>query len=623
MCGITGHAVPTGRSPDRDGVAKATQFLLHRGPDGGGFAQFETACLGHRRLSVIDLEGSIQPWSSDDGRYTIVFNGEIYNYLELRKELVSLGFVFRSGGDTEVLLNMYIQHGAGCLEKLNGMFALAIWDSKERRLFVARDRVGKKPIYYACSNNEIFFASEILGLLAFRHLDVSIDLDAVNEFFAYQYIGSQRSIYRGIRKLPAGHYLCFQEGKSEIKRYWAPPLPMRAERNQSDLVEELTALVDDAVRLRLRSDVPLGAFLSGGIDSSIIVSSMKKLGSSVETFTVGFSDPTYDERGISRMMANQLSTVHHDLMVGMNFPEIADKLTDAFGEPFADPSALPTWYLCQHTRQFVTVALSGDGGDELFGGYRRYQARKLASALKYLPAWIRRDVIQNVIKALPEGDEYYGRSTIKKLKLFVRMMDRFDESPGDLLPQTFSLSERRRLFEGGNVRVGGNDHIQEYGLRSVDSVSQMMLTDILTSLGDDILTKVDRTSMAHSLEVRCPLLDYRIIEFSCRLPLEYKIRHGVQKYLLKTAYQNVLPSYVTRRQKHGFSVPISTWLRGDLKQFFESHVFDVQCPDFINSTEISLLWREHQKGRVDNSFKLWSILVFFCWYSRRARLETP
>lgn len=622
MCGIAGHVVPTGRSPDRDAVAKATQFLLHRGPDGSGLTQFETACLGHRRLSIIDLEGSIQPWSSADGRYTIVFNGEIYNYLELRRELSALGFIFRSEGDTEVLLNMYIQYGVGCLNKLNGMFAFAVWDSRERRLFIARDRVGKKPVYYALINNELVFASEIQALLAFSRLDVSVDLDAVNEFFAYQFIGGQRSIYRGIRKLPAGHHLYFHEGKSEIQRYWIPPFPMRTERNQSDLADELTALVDDAVRLRLRSDVPLGAFLSGGIDSSIVVSSMRKLGSNVETFTTGFSDPSYDERDISRMTANQLSTTHHEQVIEINFPEISDKLTSSFGEPFADPSALPTWYLCKHTRQFVTVALSGDGGDELFGGYRRYQARKLVSTLQYIPARIRRGVIQRVIKALPEGDEYYGRSTIKKLKLFVRMMDRFEESPADLLPQTFSLFERRRLFEGGVIRARGKDHIQEYRLTDVDSVSQMMLTDVQTSLGDDILTKVDRMSMAHSLEVRCPLLDYRIIEFSCSLPLEYKIRHGIQKYLLKTAYQNALPSYVTRRQKHGFSVPISKWLRGDLKPFFESHVFDAQCPDFLNSSEISLLWSEHQKGRVDNSFKLWSILVFFCWYSRRACLET-
>lgn len=616
MCGIAGHVVPIGEVPNIAAVVMATQWLKHRGPDGEGIAEYGNVCLGHRRLGIIDLAESKQPWLSEDKRYTLVFNGEIYNYLELRKDLERSGYRFRSQGDTEVLLNSYICYGEDCLNKFNGMFAFAIWDDYKKKLFIARDRLGKKPLYYAPVGAGVAFASEISALLAFKDIDLSLDLGSVHDFFAYQFVGGSQSIYRGIRKLPPGHYLIYDMGHLSIHRYWRPPLPDHTTRTLVDHEEEFIALLDDAVRLRLRSDVPLGAFLSGGLDSSVIVATMKRLGANVKSFTVGFTEASYDERDAAEKTARYFATEHHEQIMEMHFQPIMERWLASFGEPFGDPSALPTWYLSQHARRFVTVALSGDGGDELFAGYRRYQAGRFLMRFISLPSWVREKLVNRLIKALPEGDRYYGENSIKKAKLFMRMASRLEESPNDLLPQTFSLHERLNLFDADVVRPYAHDHIREYDLAGLDLVSQMMLTDIQTSLAEDILTKVDRMSMAHSLEVRCPFLDYRIVEFACRLPLSHKLRSGKQKYIVQSAYRNMLPSFVLKRQKHGFAVPISKWFRRELKPLFESTVFDPPCLDFFNKEEISRLWSEHQQGYVDNGFKLWSIFVFHLWHEK-------
>jgi asparagine synthase (glutamine-hydrolysing) len=620
MCGIVGHVVPTGEVPNIAAVIAATRRLEHRGPDGEGIAKYDTACFGHRRLGIIDLAESNQPWLSDDKRYTLVFNGEIYNYLELRKDLERLGYRFRSNGDTEVLLNSYIHYGEGCLNKFNGMFAFAIWDDHEKKLFLARDRLGKKPLYYAPIEAGISFASEISALLTFKGIDTSLDLESVHDYFAYQFIGGSQSIYRYIRKLLPGHYLIYSMGHINIHRYWKPPTSVHTKRTLLDLEEELIMLLDDAVRLRLRSDVPLGAFLSGGLDSSVIVATMRRLGADIKSFTVGFDEASYDERESARATASYFATEHHEQVMEMRFQPIMERWLASFGEPFGDPSALPTWYLSQHARDSVTVALSGDGGDELFAGYRRYQAGQFLKRFTSLPSWIRKKLVYRFIKALPEGVGYYGESSIKKAKQFIRMASRLEESPNDLLPQTFSLYEREKLFNADVIRPYGHDHIQEYELAGFDLVSQLMLTDIQTSLAEDILTKVDRMSMAHSLEVRSPFLDYRVVEFACRLPLHYKIRSGTQKYIVQSAYRNMLPRFVRKRQKHGFAVPVSKWFCKELKPLFESVVFDKACPDFLDKNEISRLWLEHQQGYVDNGFKLWSIFIFYLWHEKNKRL---
>ena len=619
MCGIVGHVVAPGGSPDSEAVSTAMGRLRHRGPDGSNIAHFAQACLGHTRLSIIDIERSVQPWQSEDRRYTLIFNGEIYNYVELRVDLEKCGYRFRSSGDTEVLMNMFVHHGEKCLEQINGMFAFAVWDETERSLFIARDRIGKKPLYYAAFDGGIAFASEIPALREFTGVDLEIDLEAAHDFFAYQFINGSKSIHRGIKKLRPAHYLIYKGNKLTASRYWSPPHPVSTTRRATELGEELVDLIDDAVRLRLRSDVPLGAFLSGGMDSSIIVATMKRLGADVETFTVGFSEKSFDERTQSDQLAKYFGTKHHGQSMEMSLPAIIDQYINALGEPYADPSALPTWYLCKYAREHVTVALSGDGGDELFAGYRRYQARKYVSILTALPAWVRRNLVHRAIDLLPDTDVYYDVSISKKLKLLAHMLRRFEESPQDLLPQTYTATERKQLFNHEVAAPPAVDHITGFGLEGLDPVSQMMLTDIQTYLSEDILSKIDRMSMAHSLEVRSPLLDYRIVEFACRLPIRFKINGSCQKYILREAYRSLLPGDTVSRPKHGFAVPVSRWFRNELKNIFESVVLDVKGPEFLRKDEIHRLWRTHLTERADNGLKLWSLLIFHSWYRKYAR----
>ncbi|MFV1974771.1 MAG: asparagine synthase (glutamine-hydrolyzing), partial [Candidatus Scalindua sp.] len=571
-------------------------------------------CLGHRRLSIIDIERSIQPWTSGDGRYTIVFNGEIYNYIELRKELESSGYRFKTHGDTEVLLNLFIDRGYKCLEKLNGMFAFAVWDKSEKQLFLARDRMGKKPVFYSLLGDSFAFCSELVPLLSFNEIDKSLDLKAVQDYFAYQFIPGERSIYRGVQKLRPGHYLIYKNGRLVNDCYWAPPHSKYQSKTIKQASEELVDLVDDAVRIRLRSDVPLGAFLSGGIDSSIIVGTMKRIGADVNTFTVGFSETSFDESQVAAATAAFFGTNHRSKIIDITLPSLIDQYLTSFGEPYADPSALPTWFLCQYVQKYVTVALSGDGSDELFGGYRRYLAAGFVGSILRLPAWVRSQIIHRVINKLEVDDRYYGASYKKKIKLFGGMLKRFEETPRDYLPQTFTLSERKKLFKDSIGTVNIIDHENDFGLSGYDRVEKMILTDIRTYLSEDILTKVDRMSMAHSLEVRAPFLDYRIVEFACRLPLNMKINKSRQKIILREAYKNMLPKQISRMPKHGFSVPVGGWLKTELRPLFETTVLDVADPDFIDGKEVHRIWSDHISAKADNGFKLWTILLFYYWY---------
>jgi asparagine synthase (glutamine-hydrolysing) len=617
MCGVVGHVVPNGGAPDRTAVDFAVKRLTHRGPNGSGVLQFDTACLGHRRLSIIDITGSPQPWSSDDGRYAIVFNGEIYNYLELRAELADT-FHFRTQGDTEVLLAMYIRYGERCLDRLNGMFAFAIWDNATRQLFVARDRLGKKPLYYALFNDEIAFASEIEPLLAFAGIGRDLDAVAIHDFFAYQYIPAPRSIYRQIRKLPAAHFLRYQDGQAHISRYWAPPLPTTPAATEESLCDELRDLLQDSVKLRLRSDVPLGAFLSGGLDSSIIVGLMRRLGTRVDSFHVGFDDASYDESAPASAAAVYFGTHHHSQTLPLDAFTILDATLAHFGEPFADPSAIPTWHLCHHTRQTVTVALSGDGADELFAGYRRYYARQFVDCYLRFPYRLRKWISTRSLGALSETDGYYAKSFAKKIGLFLHLAERTAEAPNDMLAQTFSPAERRKLLTD-RVTVELPDHVRSFGLKELDEVSRMMLADTLVYLPDDILVKVDRMSMAHALEVRNPFLDHRVVEFACRLPLAFKMKGRTQKHLLRLAFSELLPPPLRKRAKHGFAVPLGRWFKTTLADAFKETVLDATITQWVSRDVVLNLWREHQTGHIDHGFKLWSLFVFHRWYQGHYR----
>lgn len=614
MCGIAGHVTKGSRKPNENAVGQAIDHLQHRGPDGSGLYRSTNACLGHRRLSILDLEHSTQPWTTEDGKYTIVFNGEIYNYIELRKELENNGYKFSTRGDTEVLLKLYLDQGRKCLEKINGMFAFAVWDNTEEILFLARDRVGKKPVFYSLFDDSIAFCSELSPLLSFSDIDTRLDMSAVQDYFSYQFIPGEKSIYKGIRKLLPGHFIRFSRGNIINKCYWSPPQPEHQTKNIQQAGDELRSLVDDAVKIRLRSDVPVGAFLSGGIDSSVIVGTMKKFDANVQTFTVGFSEKSFDESNVAAATAKYFGTQHHSQKMEITLRSLIEKYFESFGEPYADPSALPTWNLCQYVSEHVTVALSGDGSDEIFGGYRRYFAAGFVSKVLNLPAWVRTNLIQKVIDNLADDDRYYGASYKKKIKLFGNMLRRFEETPRDYLPQTFTSSERARLFNDKIGVLNSVNHDTEYNLSGLGRTEKMILTDIHAYLSEDILTKVDRMSMAHSLEVRSPFLDYRIVDFACRLPLKMKLNKNQQKVILREAYRNILPKEIYTMPKHGFSVPVSKWLKNELREFFETTVLDGPDPAFINPSEVRKIWSDHISGKADNGFKLWTILLFYYWY---------
>lgn len=623
MCGIAGHAVPAEFAPLTASVRAATRRLAHRGPDGEGFAELPQVCLGHRRLGVIDLAGSRQPWVSSDQRYTLVFNGEIYNYLELRKNLETLGVHFRSAGDTEVLMEAYRHWGEDCLSRLNGMFSFAIWDRDMRRLFLARDRVGKKPLYYAALSEKygggLAFASELSALAVFPGVSDTVDSQAVSDYFAYQYIPFDRTIYSAARKLPPAHSLTWEDGQTTVARYWQPPHPATSiSRNSGadelDLQEELRSLVDDATHLRLRADVPLGAFLSGGVDSAIIVASMKPWCADLHTYTIGFDDATFDERDVARASAAHFCTQHHEQVFHLDPEKLLPRLVSRFGEPFADPSALPTWYLCQEARKTLTVALSGDGGDELFGGYRRYLAGRWVDSYLRWPKPLR-FILETLVARLPDSDSYFGKSRLKQLKLFLDLSRRHAASPQDCLPQTFSLAERLALLQPDIAPTADNNVVAHFGLNKLGQVERMMLADLQAYLSEDILTKVDRVSMDHSLEVRAPLLDYRIVEFACRLPLRDKIRGANQKWLLKKTFAEHLPQHALRNPKQGFAVPVGRLLRNSMKKTFEDRLFiSGDIYSFIRQNEVKCLWHEHQSGKRDHGLKLWTILTFAYWF---------
>ena len=616
MCGIIGHVATTGSQANRKAVEHGCQYLRHRGPDGSGVANYAGASFGHRRLSIIDLELSQQPWVSPDKRFTLIFNGEIYNYVELREDLINHGCTFTSNGDTEVLLQMYLHYGLDCLNKFNGMFSFAIWDDREKSLLLARDRLGKKPLYFAEFDGGIAFASEIGALREFREIDFSTDLAAAHDYFAYQFIPDERSIHRGIQKLLPAHYLRFCNGISQVERYWsirwntAPP-------QVADLSGSLRELINDAVRIRLRSDVPLGAFLSGGLDSSIILQSMRDLGADIQSYTIGFKEKSYDESSQSRRFAEHLQVSHHEKIIDFDPLATVQKVSEHLDEPFADPSSIPTWLLCGYASESVTVALSGDGADELFGGYQRYRAMGYLQTYRRLPVGVRRRLIEPLVGALRESGAYYGGNSPKKLKLFLRLARRMELSPNDLLPQVFDLDERRRILDADLVSIRANDHVEKYGLEDVDPIGRMMLTDIHAYLSEDILTKVDRMSMAHGLEVRSPLLDHRIVEFACALGNNWKIHDGTTKYLLRHAYRASLPNDILRRKKHGFDVPIGAWFRHELKDLFADTVINAACPSYLKRSEIIKIWDAHQKQRGDYGVKLWTILVYYLWLAKQ------
>lgn len=612
MCGICGVFDRAGGAVGEDGVRAMAEALRHRGPDEGGF-HFEPGLgLGHRRLSIIDLDTGRQPLWNEDRSLALVLNGEIYNYRELSRGLEDRGHAFSSRSDAEVVLHLYEEKADRCLEDLRGMFALALWDGRRRRLFFARDRLGKKPFFYAEDGSRFVFGSEIGALLRAAPAG-GLNPEALLDFLQYQFIPSPRTIYRSIRKLPPGH--CGAAGREGVRtwRYWAPAgRPDLRGRSEASLEEELEALLLEATRLRLVSDVPLGAFLSGGLDSGLVTAFMGAAsggGAEVKTFAMGFREASYDETGFARRTAAHLGTAHRSFTLDVD-PLEALRIMARFDEPFGDASAVPVFHLSRETRRHVTVALSGDGGDELFGGYRRYLARTWAGRYLRLPRGLRRVVIEPLVDRLPVRTGYYGRSLAKKARLFTAAARRLEEGR-PLLPRAFLPEESLGFLDAPSWGLGGSfyrDVLAEAFAASPgdDAVGRMMDFDVRTYLPDDILVKVDRMSMAHALETRAPFLDHKVVEFALGLPPDMKIRRGRTKWILRRIGRRYLPSGILRRPKQGFMVPLDAWCAGPLRPVLEEKV--AASPLFRGAAVRGLI-EAHAAGRADHSVKLWLLLL--------------
>ncbi len=642
MCGLTGLWLSSGASGEylSDCAGRMADALVHRGPDDRGvFVDADAGVgLGFRRLQILELtHAGHQPMTSSAGRYTLVFNGEIYNHQELRQELVRTGVRLRGGSDTEVLLEGFAAWGAAAtLRRAWGMFAFAVWDRQERELVLARDRMGKKPLYYATSGTGILFASELKALTACPEFRPRVDRDALAAFVRFGYVPGPQSIYEGVSKLSPGMYLRVREGRpAELEAYWrAADVAETGQRHRvsmsdTDAVDELEGLVADSVKRRMVADVPLGALLSGGIDSSAVVALMQANSSrAVQTFTIGFHEGAYNEAEAARAVAQHLGTDHTELYVS---PEqalaIIPRLPQVYDEPFADSSQIPTLLVCELARRHVTVALSGDGGDELFAGYTRYSwANSIWKALSYLPVTLRpaaaraiggvrvstwNGVYSHLEPALPRA--WRQRLPGDKLHKVASVLGAAD-------PDRLYLRLVSSCHTPGDVVIGGTERptpILDPSFRRAvpDFTERMMLLDQLTYLPDDILVKVDRASMAVGLEARSPLLDHRIVEWAWRLPLSFKQRNGEAKWILRQLLERHVPRRLTDRPKMGFAMPLDVWLRGPLREWAETLLDErrLRAEGFFHPAPIREMWRDHLAGVGNHQSRLWTILTFQSW----------
>lgn len=621
MCGICGQLNFEPNRPVAAGqLERMNQTLTHRGPDEDGFYLKAPVGLAMRRLSIIDISTGRQPIRNEDGTVQVVYNGEIYNFLEIRKELEAKGHRFITNSDTEVIAHLYEEAGEAFVHRLNGMFAIALWDEREHKLLLVRDRLGIKPLYYYADRDRLVFGSEIKALLE-ADIPRVIDEEALSHYLALGYIPAPWSIFKGVRKLPPGHLLRAEAGAVKAEAWWTLPVETdTVDRPEQELVEELRALLADAVKIRLISDVPLGVFLSGGVDSSAIVAMMAKAASGpVRTFSIGFSQKSFSELEFARKIASHFGTRHEELEIRPEPREILPKLADAFDEPFADSSAIPTWYVSNLARRSVTVALGGDGGDELFGGYETYAAYKWASVYRRLPAFLGEGLVPAVVRRLPVSDTKV--SFDYKAKRFVAFARRTPVEAHFGWTGKFDATERETLLADGVARGAGPMNLFRETFESFggeDVLARLMKVDTKIYLPDDILVKVDRMSMANSLEVRPPLLDYRIVEWAARLPSALKVRGLRKKALFRKALRGIVPDEILNRKKAGFNVPMAAWLRGDLRE----PLLDALSPTRLKSqgifrpAAVQSLWEDHLARRRDNSRQLWTLLAFSLWHDR-------
>jgi len=621
MCGIAGFISKSKDAPviEREiKLDKMCKIITHRGPDEQGTAVEGRAALGMRRLSIIDIKSGQQPIYNEDGTKLIVFNGEIYNFRELKKELESRGHRFKTNSDTETILHAYEEYGADCLKHLRGMFAFAIWDKTDESLFIARDRVGKKPLFYALTENGNFvFGSELKVLLTHGEISKEIDYSALDAYLTFGYVPEEFCIFKSVSKLEPGHFLIYKDGEIKTKKYWDFDYsPIVEVKTEAEYIEVLREKLKEAVRIRLISEVPLGAFLSGGVDSSAIVAMMSQiLESPVKTFSIGFHEDGFNELKYARIAAKHYNTEHHEFIVTPELVETIDEIVRHFDEPFADPSSLPTFMLSKMARDYVTVVLSGDGGDELFAGYTRYVTDSKRSGLGKLPRSIRRNLLRPLIEVLPHGAR--GKNFLYNASLDA--IDRYIDSISH-----FGSLKKKALYETGfRKNLNGNfgksvDVFREIAgsVSSENQIDKLLYLDSKTYLPSDILTKVDRMTMAASLEARVPLLDHELIEYVQKIPAQLKLKGFATKYIFKKALEGIVPNEILYREKQGFGVPINEWINLQLKDRIHETLLEKRTLErgYFETKYIKILLDEHHKNRRDHSYSLWILWMLELWH---------
>jgi asparagine synthase (glutamine-hydrolysing) len=630
MCGIAGIV---SQSADLDVIGPMTGALSHRGPDGSGFWSDGLCSLGHRRLAIIDLSvKGKQPICNENQTVWIVFNGEIYNFQQLRAELDRFGHTFNSQTDTEVIVHAYEQWGTDCLRKLRGMFAFAIWDQQKRRLFLARDRVGKKPLYYTDNGRCFAFASELQGLLQNPEVQRDVDLEAVDSYLSWGYVPAPQTGFKNVSKLPPAHFLVLNVGRdrteTHVERYWDLRYTPKLTITEAEAGESLREKLAEAVRYRLISDVPLGAFLSGGIDSSIVVGLMAQVsGAPVKTFSIGFDDHDYNELRFARAIAARWGTDHTELIVEPDELAVLPKLVRHYGEPYADSSAVPTFYVSKMTRSGVTVALNGDGGDESFAGYDRYAATRIADRIGSLGLF--GSAAAALAKFLPDSIDPKNR--VRRAKRFLSVA--YEKRPvryGNWVSY-FTAAAKGKLyapyFADAVASKNGWRWMEDLwqGVCDLESVDAAMAVDIKSYLPYDLLTKVDIASMANGLEARSPFLDHVVMEFAAQLPTHLKLHGRQSKYLLKKTFADLLPTENVKRRKMGFGVPISKWLRTSSRELLQDTLLSHRAGErgYFKPDRVEYLVREHVAARADHSFQLWNLLMLELWHREFVDVGAP
>jgi asparagine synthase (glutamine-hydrolysing) len=625
MCGISGQlSLCEDTTVRREVLQRMTDAIRHRGPDAEGFYAQTGIGIGARRLSIIDLAGGQQPIWNEDHTCCIVYNGELYNFLDLRPELQARGHMFRTRSDTEVILHAYEEWGPNCLQRFNGMFALAIWNDRTKTLFLARDRIGEKPLYYYLDSKRLIFASEIKAILADHTVPRQLNFRGLANFLAFGHSVAPETIYRGIYKLLPGHYLLAQNGRVNVHQYWDVgdelQIPADAPRSEKQYAEQILSLLDDSVRRRMIADVPVGAFLSGGVDSSAVVALMQRHTTRpVKTFSLGFSvGRAYNELADARRVANQLGTEHHELQIEhIDLVETLQTLVYHYDEPFGDAASFPIYVLSRFAREQVKVVLCGDGGDELFGGYRRYAADQLTVLYQRLPSALTHTWIPTVIDHLPR---------LRRIKRSVHTLPLRNPARRYAAWLLLFTPEMQAELLLPNIYgpIASYDPVQPYlhyytslnGHSMIDHLNRLMYVDLKTWLVDTYMEKTDKATMACSLEARLPLLDHRLVELAFQIPSRYKIRGWSTKRIFKRAVSQLLPPSVLRKPKHGFSIPTDPWFRSDLKSFAFDILLDgcARQRGYFNMSVVERLWREHIEGRQVWDTHLWLLLNFELWH---------